>query len=95
MKRFLPAGLTAAETGTTAVVPAPERLGKDLRSPYRKNSNNRSVCYVVGVASSGKVWYFFVFLCFSRGLSSSVFAAFFTPFLKWVILDYIAHRPII
>ena len=38
---------------------------------------------------------FFVFLCFSRGLSSSVFAAFFTPFLKWVILDYIAYRPII
>ena len=28
------------------------------------------------------------------GLSSLVFAVLFAPFLKWVILDYIAHRPI-
>jgi len=34
---------------------------------------------------------FFVFLWLSGGLSSSVFAVFLAPFLKWVILDYIAH----
>src|SRR5437588_8225857 len=48
------------------------------RCEYRKNSNNRTVCYVVGVASSGKVWYFFVFLCLSEGLSTS-FSLCFSP----------------
>ena len=38
------------------------------------------MCYVVGVASSGMVWCFFVFLCLSEGLSSSFFAAIFAPF---------------
>jgi len=33
----------------------------DLTVLYRRNSNNRPMCYVVGVASSGKVWCFFVF----------------------------------
>jgi len=45
------------------------------------------------LVSSGIFYLFFTY--FSRGLSSSVFAAFFTPFLKWVILDCIGHRPII
>ena len=30
MKRYVPACLTAAKTGTSAVVPAPGRSGKDL-----------------------------------------------------------------
>ena len=40
------------------------------------------MCYVVGVASSGKVWCFFVFLCLSEGLSSSLFPVFFAPFSR-------------
>jgi len=40
--------------------------------PYRINSNKRAVCYVVGVAPSGKVWYFFVF-------SPPFFAVFSAP----------------
>ena len=32
-KRFLPAGMTAAKTGTPAVVPVPSRSGKDFHSP--------------------------------------------------------------
>ena len=65
---------------------------------YRDDPNDQTVCYVVGVASSGKIWCFlflFLFLRLSRGLSSSVFAVFFALNLKWVILDYIAHSPII
>ena len=38
---------------------------------------------------------FFCFLCPSGGLSGSFFAAFSPPFLKWVILDYMAHGSII
>jgi len=49
---------------------------------YRKNSNNRTVCYVVGVASSGKVWDFFVFLWPPEGLSNWFFAVFFAPILE-------------
>ena len=33
----------------------------------------------------------FCFFWLSRGVSSSVFAVFLAHFLKWVILDYIAH----
>lgn len=54
-------------------------------SSCRKNSNNRTVCYVVGVPSNGNVGIFLIFLWRSGGLSSSLFAVFFAPFLKWVI----------
>ena len=52
---------------------------------YRKNFINRPLCYVVGVASSGKVrcflfFFVFVFLGPSEGLSSSPFAVLFAPF---------------
>jgi len=49
---------------------------------YRKISNDWPMCYVVGVASSGKVWCFFVFLCLSEGLSRSFFAVTFCTFSK-------------
>jgi len=53
------------------------------------------MCYVVGVASSGKVWCFFLFFQVSEGLSSSFFAAIPPSFLRLGILHCIAHSPII
>jgi len=44
------------------------------------------MCYVVRVASSGKVWCFFVFFQVSEGLSSSFFAAISPTFLRFGIL---------
>jgi len=49
---------------------------------YRKNSNNRSVCYVVGVASSGKVWCFFCFFMFLKGAEQLRFCCILHPFSK-------------
>ena len=53
------------------------------------------MCYVVGLASSGKVWCFFTFTRLSEPLNSYfsavLFAVFFAPFTKYGILDYIAH----
>jgi len=47
----------------------------------RRLSNNRTLCSVVGVASSGMIMSFLFFLCFSGGrLSSSVFAVLPAPF---------------
>ena len=54
-----------------------------------KTPNKRTVCYLVGVASSGKVWCFLFFLRLSCGVSSSIFPVSLAPFLKWVILGYI------
>ena len=49
---------------------------------YRKSCNNRAMCCVIGLASSGKVWRFFAFVCVLEGLSSSFFVVFFVPFPK-------------
>ena len=57
-------------------------------SRYRINLNKRTVCYVVGVAPSGKVWVFFLF-------SPPFFGVFFASFPRQGILDYIAHRSLI
>ena len=37
---------------------------------------------------SGVFWFFYDS---HAGFSSSVFAVFLAPFIKWVILDYMAH----
>ena len=62
---------------------------------YGKNFNNGPMCYVVGAASSGKVWRFFVFTCLSEGLGGLPFAVFFAPFPEKGISDDIQHGSII
>ena len=47
---------------------------------YRKNPNNRTVCYVVGVAFFGKVWWLFVFYAL-WGAERLFFAVLFAPIL--------------
>jgi len=55
---------------------------------YRINSNKRAVCYVVGIAPSGKVWHFLFF-------HLPCFAVIFAHFTRKGILDHIAHRSLI
>jgi len=62
---------------------------------YRKNLNNWTVCYVVGLSSPSKVKKFCFFFPSRRGEGGRVFAVFFAPFPEKGILDFIAHRPII
>ena len=52
------------------------------RIGYRKISNNWPKCYVVGVASSGKVWCFFCFFMSLRGAEQRLFCRDFRPFSK-------------
>ena len=59
-----------------------------------KNSNNRTVCYVVGVASSGKIWCFFLFYDSQASWGALFLLCFSPPFLKWVIFHYLAHGSI-
>jgi len=62
---------------------------------YRKNLNNWTVCYVVGLSSPSMVKKFLFFPLSHRGERGRVFAVFFAPFPEKGIPDYIAHRPII
>jgi len=62
---------------------------------YRKNLNNWTVCYVVGLSSPSMVKKFFFFFLSQRGGMGRVFAVFFAPYPEKGIPDYIAHRPII
>ena len=61
---------------------------------YGKNCNNRTVCYVVGLAHSGKVRCFFPFGSLSEGWAV-LFCSGFLPFSKVGILSYITRCPII
>ena len=60
---------------------------------YRKNLNNWTVCYVVGLSSLSMVKKKKILS--QKGERGCVFAVFFAPFPEKGILDYIAHRPII
>ena len=63
---------------------------------YRKNLNNWTVCYVVGLSSLAVRPSNFLFLfCLGGGERGSVFAVFFAPFPEKGILNHIAHGPII
>jgi len=62
---------------------------------YRKNLNNWTVCYVVGLSSPSLVKNFLFFFLSQRGGRGRVFAVFFAPFPEKGIPDYIAHRPIV
>ena len=44
--------------------------------------SNRTWCYVVEVASSGKVWFFFVFFMSFRGAERLTFCPVFRPFSR-------------
>ena len=46
---------------------------------YRKISNNWTMCYVFGVAPSGKVWCFFIFSTLLRGADQLFFCRDFPP----------------
>ena len=63
---------------------------------YRKNLNDWTVCYVVGLSSLSMVknFFFFFFFLSRKGERGCVFGVFFAPFPDKGILDYIAHRPI-
>jgi len=62
---------------------------------YRKNLNNWTVCYVVGLSSLSIVKKFFFFFLSRKGERGCALAVFLAPFPEKGILDYIAHRPII
>jgi len=62
---------------------------------YRKNLNNWTVCYVVGLSSPGMVKKLLFFFLSRKGGRGRVFAVFFAPFPEKGILDCMAHRPII
>jgi len=49
---------------------------------YRKNLNNWTVCYVVGLSSPSMVKKFFFFFLPQRGERGRVFAVFFAPFSR-------------
>ena len=57
---------------------------------YRRNWNNWTSRWEVGVASPIKVAGFFLFICLSQGLKDSFFAVFFPPNPKAGILDVLA-----
>lgn len=64
--------------------PAKEFL---FKLEYGKNCNNNlTTCYVVGLASSGKAWCFFIYPCFfisfKGGICSSLSAVSLAPFSK-------------
>ncbi|RPB01782.1 hypothetical protein L873DRAFT_1803039 [Choiromyces venosus 120613-1] len=68
----------------------------EIISAYGKNSNNWTVCYVVGLSSRSKVKKFLFFLfCLGGGKGAVFLAVFFAPFREKGIFDYIAHCPII
>ena len=50
--------------------------------PWSAEYRKRKMCYVVGLASSGKVWHFFAFIHLSARLSSHFFCSVFRPFSK-------------
>jgi len=50
--------------------------------PWSAEYRKRKMCYVVGLASSGKVWHFFAFIHLSARLNSPFFCSVFRPFSK-------------
>ena len=72
-----------------------ENQKKQLVSEYRRNLNNWTVYYVVGLSSLSKVKKLLFFFLSRKGERGCVFAVFFAPVPEKEILDFIAHGSII